>query len=234
MSLIAQHVVDHRFDGIGFGTVARAVDQQVGEGGDGVGTAGRGVGVGAGQITIEGDAAEGSLTALEAGQHELARLVLNRSSLDGALHEGLVHVANRTRGGGNRSSHTIVALTANAHLPVQGFSVAQGPLLGEGHHGVAEGGGGAGAVRAVHHADLAGGATHVLPIADGTHEDGHHLLLGELQGATGLVVADGNGAAHGWDLQHTAAHLGLVLGGDGVIGCREAHGFIDESLAAST
>ena len=84
------------------------------------------------------------------------------------------------------------------------------------------------------HGDLAGGATQFLPIADGAHEDGHRLLLGELQGATGLVVADGNGAAHGWDLQHTAAHLGLVAGGDGVIGSRKTHGFIQESLAAST
>ena len=219
---------------IGFGTVARAVNQQVGEGGDGVGTAGRGVGVGASQISINGDAAEGSLTALEARQHELASLVLNSSSLDGALHVGLVDVTNRTRGGLDDASHTLVALATNAHFPVQGFSGAQGPLLGEGLHGVGEGGGGAGAVRAVRHGDLAGGATQFLPIVDGAHEDGHRLLLGELQGATGLVVADGNGAAHGWDLQHAAAHLGLVAGGDGVIGCRKAHGLIQESLAAST
>ena len=86
----------------------------------------------------------------------------------------------------------------------------------------------------MHHGDLAGGAAQIFPIIDGAHEDGHHLLLGEFEAAAGLVEAQGNGAAHGGDLHHAAAHLGLVFGGDRVVGGGEAHGFVDERLTAST
>ena len=84
----------------------------------------------------------------------------------------------------------------------------------------------------MHPGDGAGLATEVLPVADLAHGNANSLLLGELQITTGLVVAEGDGAADHGDLDNTALDLGHVLLLHRIIRCTEVHGLVDESLTA--
>ena len=58
------------------------------------------------------------------------------------------------------------------------------------------------------------------------------LLLGQLEVTAGLVVTEGDGAAHHGDLHQTTGHLGDVLGLHRIVRGREVHGLVDESLTA--
>ena len=70
-----------------------------------------------------------------------------------------------------------------------------------------------------------------MVFCDLAHGDLHGLLLGELQVAAGLVVAEGNRATHHGDLHHTALHLGHVGRLHRIIRRTEVDGLVDESLA---
>ena len=106
------------------------------------------------------------------------------------------------------------------------------PGLGESLHGVGEALGSARTIRAVHPGKGAGLAAKLLPVLDHAHSDPNSLLLGELQVATWLVVAEGDGATHHRDLNHTTGDLGHVLLLHRIIRCTEVHGLVDEGFTA--
>ncbi len=74
------------------------------------------------------------------------------------------------------------------------------------------------------HGDRAFAALELIPGLDLAQEDVNSLLLAELEAlAVGLVVGDGNGAAHGWELNHTTAHLGGFRSLDRLVAGAEIH-----------
>ena len=219
LGLIAEHVHEHLAQITSLHAVAALVGQDPGEGADRVALGAGGIGLFTGQVGIQNDAVEGRGAALEARLHEPAGLVLEGSGLENTLDEGLVDIANRTRGVGEHTGDAVIALAAHAYGPVHRLANAEFGLEGgrEGGEGIGEGKGGAAAVGTVGHGDLASTALELFPVGDGSEEHIGNLLLGQLQITTGLVVGDGDGATHGRKLHHTALHLGGLGAGDRLI-----------------
>ena len=78
------------------------------------------------------------------------------------------------------------------------------------------------------HRDFAAAALQLFPVIDGAEEHIGRLLLGELQVTARLVVGDGDRAAHGGELHHTALHLGGLGRSDRFVGGGEINGSSNE------
>ena len=117
-------------DVAGLRPIALSVGEHPSQGGDRVAVGTGRIGILTSQHGVKLDVVEGSGAALEVGEHEITRLVLNGCGLDLAFHEGLVEVTDRAGRVLDHASHTLVPLAANPHGPFHRFSFTHLALPG--------------------------------------------------------------------------------------------------------